>query len=118
MAKFVIQKETGLGETSVFEIDSLRDDKSEWVEGAIRSAYKLLDERLWQTNQKIVEVREFMAQIEDLNYRYLFVTFFDQMMGISSQAESLARKFKVDPPLGFAEWLEKKERLLKPVTKK
>lgn len=109
MAKYVIQRETGLGETSVFEGDNLEDYKV---------AQAAFDKRLWDTNAKIVEVREFMAQIKDPNYRYLFVTFFDQLMGISSQAESLARKFKVDAPLGFDEWLAKKERLLEPVTKK
>ena len=108
-AKYVIQKETGLGETSVFEGDNVKD----YLE-----ALDAFDGRLAQTNQKIVEVREFMAQIKDPNYRYLFVTFFDQLMGISSQAEPLARKFKVDPPLGFDEWLAKKDRLLEPVGKK
>ena len=107
-AKFVIQTETGLGETSVFEGDT--------VEG-YQAAVKAFDARRAETNQKIVEVREFMTQIKDPNYRYLFVTFFDQFLGISSQAEPLGRKFKVDAPLGFDEWLAKKERLLEPVRK-
>lgn len=113
MAKYVIQKETGLGETSVVEMDiDLRAGSDQ-----VKAAYKHLDERLWQTNAKIVEVREFVDQIKDPNYRYLFVTFFDGLMGISSQAESLARKFKVEPPIKFDEWLEKRERLLEPVKK-
>ena len=106
--KYVIQKETGLGETTVVELDSFE---------GVRAAYANLDERLWATNAKIVEVREFVDQIKDPNYRYLFVSFFDGLMGISSQAESLARKFKVDPPLHFDEWLAKRERLLEPVKK-
>lgn len=108
MSKYVIQKETGLGETSVFEGESAE---------AYEAAQKAFDARLAYTNQRIVEVREFMQQIKDQNYRYLFVTFFDQFMGISSQAEPLARKFKVDPPIGFDEWLAKKDRLLEPVKK-
>ena len=106
--KYVIQKETGLGETSVFEGDSLAD---------YEAAHKAFDARLWQTNAKIVEVREFVDQIKDPNYRYLFVSFFDTLMGISSQAESLQKKFKVDPPMHFDEWLQKRERLLEPVKK-
>lgn len=107
--KYVIQKETGLGETSVVEIESLRDDKAEWVETAVRAAYRLLDERLWQTNGKIVEVRDFINQIKDPNYRYLFVSFFDTLMGISSQAEPLQRKYKVEPPPGYDQWIAAKE---------
>ena len=99
--KYVIQKETGLGETSVVELESLEP-------GTIREAYKALDDRLWQTNSKIVEVRDFIAQIKDPNYRYLFVSFFDTLMGISSQAEPLQRKFKVDAPQGFETWLAAK----------
>ena len=95
--KYVIQKETGLGETTVVELDSLQA-------GEVRNAYKLLDERLWQTNAKIVEIRDFIAQIKDPNYRYLFVSFFDSLLGISSQAEPLQRKFKVDPPKDFDTW--------------
>ena len=109
MAKYVIQKETGLGETSVFEGESATE---------CAKAYETFDKRLWQTNGKIVEVREFVDQIKDPNYRYLFVTFFDTLMGISSQAESLQRKFKVDPPINFDEWMAKRERLLEPVGKK
>mgnify|MGYP001610293178 FL=1 len=95
--KYVIQKETGLGETTVVELDSLQA-------GEVRNAYKLLDERLWQTNAKIVEIRDFITQIKDPNYRYLFVSFFDSLLGISSQAEPLQRKYKVDPPKDFDTW--------------
>ena len=95
--KYVIQKETGLGETTVIELDSLQA-------GDVHHAYTLLDERLWQTNAKIVEVRDFIAQIKDPNYRYLFVSFFDSLLGISSQAEPLQRKYKVDPPKDFDTW--------------
>lgn len=108
MPKYVIQKETGLGETSVFEGETPEQ---------YQAALLAFDARIAVTNQKIVEVREFMTQIKDLNYRYLFVTFFDQLMGISSQAEPLGRKFKIEAPLGFDEWLAKKERLLEPVKK-
>ncbi len=103
--KFVIQKETGLSETTVVELDKLDPNQ-------INDAYKVLDARLWQTNAKIVEVREWIAQIKDPNYRYLFVSFFDGLMGISSQAEPLARKFKVEVPPQFDEWLHKKDRTL------
>ena len=97
--KYVIQKETGLGETTVVELDDF---------DAIPAAYKHLDDRLWATNSKIVEVRDFIAQIKDPNYRYLFVSFFDTLMGISSQAEPLQRKFKVDAPKDFETWLRAK----------
>lgn len=99
--KLVIQKETGLGETCVFEGDKLEDF---W------EAHKAFDERLWATNQKIVEVREFIGQIKDPNYRFLFVNFFDTLMGVSSQAEPLQRKMKLDPPENFDTWLARKER--------
>ena len=97
--KYVIQKETGLGETSVIELDTLSEAPA---------AYKALDERLWQTNAKIVEVREFIQQVKDPNYRYLFTSFLDTFLGISSQAESLAQKFKVDPPMKFDEWMARR----------
>ena len=99
--KFVIQKETGLGETTVVELDDLSLSD-------IQQAYQRLDDRLWQTNAKILEVRGFVDQIKDPNYRYQFVAFFDTLMGISSQAELLQRKFKVDPPPGFDQWLAAK----------
>ena len=109
--KYVIQKETGLGETSVVELDvNLITDPT--AEMAIRKAYKALDERLWQTNEKIVEVREFVSQIKDPNYRYLFVSFFDTLMGISSQAEPLARKLKVEAPGDFDTWMARQNRAL------
>ena len=108
--KFVIQKETGLGETSVVELDRLDADE-------IKSAYKALDERLWQTNAKIIEAREFINTIKDPNYRYLFVGFLDELMGISSQAEPLARKLKVDAPGNFDEWMAKRQSHLSEVPK-
>ena len=95
--KYVIQKETGLGETTVVELDTTDAE-------SVHAAYLRLDERLWQTNAKIVEVRDFIAQIKDPNYRYLFVSFFDSLLGISSQAEPLQRKYKVDPPKDFDTW--------------
>ena len=101
--KLVIQKETGLGETCVAEVSTIEDF---WA------SHKAFDERLWATNQKIIEVRDFVAQVKDPNYRYLFVSFFDGLMGISSQAEPLARKFKVEAPQNFEEWLHKKDRTL------
>ena len=108
--KYVIQKETGLGETSVVELDSLtRED--------IVTAYKLLDERLWQTNAKIVEAREFIQTIKDPNYKYLFTGFLDELMGISSQAESLAKKAKVDAPPNFDDWMSKRQSRLQEVPK-
>ena len=108
--KFVIQKETGLGETSVVELDSMDV-------GLIREAYKALDERLWATNAKIIEAREFINTIKDPNYRYLFVGFLDELMGISSQAEPLARKLKVDAPGNFDEWMAKRQSHLSEVPK-
>ena len=99
--KFVIQKETGLGETSVVELDNFDE---------VEKAYTALDARLWQTNSKIVEVREFVSQIKDPNYRYLFVSFFDTLMGISSQAEPLARKMKVEAPGDFDAWMNRQSR--------
>ena len=106
--KYVIQKETGLAETTVIELDNMSP-------GEVRAAYTLLDERLWQTNAKIVEAREFIQQIKDPNHRYLFVTFLDQMMGLSSQAESLAQKFKVEPPMKFDEWMARRASRLQEV---
>ncbi|MGH7274521.1 MAG: hypothetical protein ACREIQ_08710 [Nitrospiria bacterium] len=106
--KFVVQKQTGLEETTVVELDSLDV-------GVIQQTYTALDKRLAQTNQKIVEVREFINEIKDPNYRYLFTCFMDQFLGISSQAESLAKKFKVDPPMHFDEWVQKKESTMKAV---
>ena len=103
--KFIIQKETGLGETCVVELDHF--DQVE-----IDAAYASLDKRLWATNQKIVEVREFVSQIKDPNYRYLFVSFFDTLMGISSQAEPLARKLKVEAPGDFDTWMARQNRAL------
>ena len=99
--KYVIQKETGLGETTVVELDTTDAE-------SVQAAYTRLDERLWQTNSKIVEVRDFVNQIKDPNYRYLFVSFFDSLLGVSSQAEPLQRKFKVDPPKDFETWLAAK----------
>ena len=101
--KYVIQKETGLGETSVVELDEIVPDE-------IALAYAELDKRLWATNAKIVEVREFVSQIKDPNYRYLFVSFFDTLMGISSQAEPLARKMKVEAPGDFDAWMNRQSR--------
>ena len=101
--KYVIQKETGLAETTVVELEG----DMEIIKQA-RAAYATIDERLWETNRKIVEVREFISQIKDPNYRYLFVSFFDTLMGISSQAEPLARKLNVEAPKGFDEWATKK----------
>ena len=101
--KYVIQKETGLGETSVVELDSF---------DGVEKAYEELDKRLWATNAKIVEVREFVSQIKDPNYRYLFVSFFDALMGISSQAEPLARKLKVEAPGDFDTWMARQNRAL------
>ena len=103
--KFVIQKGTGLDETTVVEMD-LADPRADSPK--IEAAYAAIDRRLAQTNQKIIEVREFIQEIKDPNYRYLFTSFMDQFLGISSQAESLAQKFKVDPPMHFDEWLRKK----------
>ena len=99
--KYVIQKETGLGETTVVELDTV--DKE-----TVHAAYQRLDERLWQTNAKIADVRDFVNQIKDPNYRYLFVSFFDSLIGISSQAEPLQRKFAVEPPKDFETWLAAK----------
>ena len=45
--KFVIQKSTGLDEQVFIELDDLN-------EGRIASAFKACDERLAQTNRKIV----------------------------------------------------------------
>ena len=108
--KFVIQKETGLGETSVVELDRL--DGAE-----IKAAYKHLDERLWATNAKIIEAREFISQVKDPNYKYLFTGFLDELMGISSQAEPLARKFKIEAPKDFDNWMAKRQVRLQEVPK-
>ena len=105
--KYIIQKETGLGETTVVELDGGRD-----ILADAPAAYEALDKRLWQTNEKIVEVREFVSQIKDPNYRYLFVCFFDALMGISSQAEPLARKLKVEAPGDFDTWMARQNRAL------
>ena len=87
--KYVIQKETGLGESTLVELDTLEKN-------VVEEAYQRLDARLWQTNAKIVEAREFIQTIKDPNYKYLFTGFLDELMGISSQAESLAKKAKVE----------------------
>ena len=100
--KYVIQKETGLGETTVVELDTIDQE-------TVAEAYKRLDERLWQTNAKIIEIRGFVDQIKDPNYRYLFTTFFDTLMGVSSQAEPLQRKLKVDAPIDFEKWVAARE---------
>src|SRR5437870_13856891 len=62
------------------------------------AAYEVVDKRLMATNRKIVEAREFIEQVKDPNYRYQFTAFLDTFLGISSQAESLLRKFNVSPP--------------------
>ena len=98
--KVVIRKQTGLDEEMLFELEQLSD---------IPSALIHADKRLAQTNQKVVEVREFISQVKDPNYRYLFTAFLDQFLGISSNAESLLRKFKVEPPEGFDAWMRKKD---------
>ena len=107
--KYVIQKETGLGETTVVELDSLKEAPA---------AYAALDARLWQTNAKIVEAREFIQTIKDPNYRYLFTGFLDELMGISSQAESIAKKAKVEAPPNFDEWMAKRQSHVQEVPKK
>ena len=99
--KFVVQKETGLGETTVVELDTVDQE-------TVQEAYKRLDERLWATNAKIIEIRNFVDQIKDPNYRYLFVGFFDTLLGVSSQAEPLQRKLKVEPPVDFDTWMAAK----------
>ena len=108
--KYVIQKETGLGETTVVELDTLEKH-------IIEEAYQRLDARLWQTNAKIVEAREFIQTIKDPNYKYLFTGFLDELMGISSQAESLAKKAKVDAPPNFDDWMAKRSSRLQEVPK-
>ena len=108
--KFVIQKETGLGETSVVELDRLDSEE-------IKAAYKHLDERLWATNAKIIEAREFISQVKDPNYKYLFTGFLDELMGISSQAEPLARKAKVDAPPNYDAWFAKRQANIQEVPK-
>ena len=110
--KFVIQKETGLGETTVVELSGGRE-----VLADAPAAYEALDKRLWQTNAKIIEAREFIQQVKDPNYKYLFTGFLDELMGISSQAESLARKAKVEAPPNFDAWMAKRQANLQEVPK-
>mgnify|MGYP001573202150 FL=1 len=89
--KITIQKTTGIDEVVVVEItqaDPRRD---------FQDAIDLIDERLMQTNQKIVEAREFIQQVKDPWYKYQFTAFLDNFLGISSQAESLLRKFNLQP---------------------
>ena len=99
--KIVVQKMTGLEETIVAELDQLSD---------LVPALEAMDKRLAKTNAKIVEVREFMSQIKDPNYRYLFITFLDSFLGISSNAESLLRKFGITAPMDFDKWMQTKDQ--------
>jgi len=99
--KFIIQKVTGLDETCVVELEHLDPPN-------LDAAFAVLDARLLSTNRKIVEAREFIQQIPSPHYRYLFTTFLDTFLGISSQAESLLRKFKVEAPIDFDKWRAKK----------
>ncbi len=115
MPKIVVQKMTGLEETCVVEIDV--SDVNQAV-SQLPIALKALDARLAQTNAKIVEVREFMAQVKDPNYRYLFITFLDSLLGISSNAESLLRKFGIVAPVDFDKWLADKDSGNKPELKR
>jgi hypothetical protein len=87
--KITIQKMTGMEEQTLVECGT-RDEAE--------LAYEIVDKRLWATNRKIVEAREFIDQVKDPNYRYQFTAFLDSFLGISSQAESLLKKFNVTPP--------------------
>mgnify|MGYP001582717148 FL=1 len=99
--KFIVQKETGLGETTVFEAAGPLGAED------IARAYQMIDERLMSTNRKIVEAREFIQQVHDPHYRYMFTAFLDNFLGVSGQAEPLLRKFGIYAPGDYEEWLQK-----------
>lgn len=94
--KISVQRETGLGEVTVIETDTLSD---------LPETYKRLDDRLQQHNAKVVEARQFVQQVKDPNYRYLFTAFLDQFLGLSSSAQSLLQRFNLQPPEGFDSWV-------------
>ena len=107
--KVVIQKGTGLDEQVLIEVEGAGP-----LEQDVQDAFKIIDARLWQTNRKIVEAREFISKIPSPHYRYMFTAFLDGFLGVSSQAEPLLRKFGVDAPDDYDKWyhkrIEKKEK--------
>ena len=65
--KLVIQKETGLGETCVVEVEGM----SQATAHDVAYGFEVLDGRLQRHNAKVVEARQFVQGIKDPNYRYL-----------------------------------------------
>ena len=98
--KLMIQKATGLDEQSIVETEEWGD----WLR-----AYVLLDERLAATNNRIVAAREFVEAVKDPHYRYMFTSFLDSFLGISSNAESLQKKFGVTRPPDYDAWYKLSE---------
>ena len=98
--KLMIQKATGLDEQSIVETEQWDD----WLK-----AYELLDARLATTNNKIVAAREFVEAVKDPHYRYMFTSFLDSFLGISSNAESLQKKFGVQRPPDYDAWYKLSE---------
>lgn len=82
--KVLIHYFTGLEEETSIEIDTKVDGI-----GSVDQAFEVLDARRRVTNDKIVQVREFLRDIEDTKYRVLFTQFMDQFLGISSNARGL-----------------------------
>ena len=102
--KFVVQKETGLGEMTVVEAEF---GGPAMMKSITEEAYAAIDARLMQTNRKIVEAREFIQQVHDPYYCYMFTAFLDNFLGVSGQAEPLLRKFGISAPGDYEEWLQK-----------
>lgn len=98
--KLMIQKATGLDEQSIVEVETFAD----WAR-----AYEAMDQRLKVTNDRIVAAREFVEAVKDPHYRYMFTSFLDSFLGISSNAESLQKKFGINRPPDYDAWYKLSE---------
>ena len=98
--KLMIQKATGLDEQSICEVETFLD----W-----QHAYEAMDARLKVTNDRIVAAREFVEAVKDPHYRYMFTSFLDSFLGISSNAESLQKKFGLTCPPDYDAWYKLSE---------
>lgn len=100
--KLMIQKTTGMDETSVIEFEGANPLAIKPEE--VVAAYEMLDARLRVTNDRIARVRNFVNDIKDPNYRYLFTAFFDQCLGVGNETQSLLKRYGVERPDGYDEW--------------
>jgi len=95
----MIQKATGLDEQFVVETETWAD---------LAKAFEVADARLATTNNRIVEARGFIQGVKDPHYRYMFTAFLDSFLGISSNAESLQKRFAVERPPDYDKWYSAK----------